>query len=154
MAQKDNRLARYDRQTAKECVSWKAKNNRITIIKMSVKLTNNIDFILVELLTGMDYWEIIEGMAKLFSMPEFKNKNDIWVFASDQIKMAHTDLYKIKSLIKKNCPKDFKATKTAIVVKNDFQQTYAILYSDICKDWQHEIRVFTELESAKDWIAT
>lgn len=121
---------------------------------MSLKFTNNSNFILVELLTGMDYWEIIEGIAKLFSMPEFKNKNDIWVFASGQIKMAHTDLYKIKSLVKKNCPKDFNATKTAIVVKNDFQQTYATLYSNICKDLQHEIRVFSELESAKDWIIT
>ena len=121
---------------------------------MSLKFTNYNDYILIEPLTGMDYWEIIEGIAKLFSMPEFKNKNDIWVFTSGQIKMAQTDLYKIKSLVKENYPKDFKETKTAIVVKNDFQQTYATLYSDICKDLQREIRVFSELESAKNWIIT
>ena len=119
---------------------------------MSVRLTKNVDYILVEFSTGMDYWEIIEGITKLFLMPEFKNKNDIWVFASGQIKMAHTDIYKIKSLVRKYCPKDFKATKTAMVVQNDFQKTYATLYSDICKDLQHEISIFTELESAKDWI--
>ena len=119
---------------------------------MSVRLTNSVDYILVDFSTGMDYWEIIEGIAKLFSIPEFKNKNDIWVFARGQIKMAHTDLYKIKSLVRKNCPKNFKATKTAMVVQNDFQKTYATLYSDICKDLQHEIRIFSELESARDWI--
>jgi len=121
---------------------------------MSLKFTNNNDYMLIESSTGMDYWEIIEGIAKLVSMPEFKNKNSIWAFASGQIKMAHTDLYRIKSLVKRNCPKDRKATKTAIVVKNDFQQTYATLYSDICKDLQREIRIFTKLESAKDWIIT
>ena len=121
---------------------------------MSLKLTNNIDYILVELSTGMDYWEIIEGIAKLFSIPEFMNKNDIWLFRSGQIKMAYTDLYAIKSLVKKKCPKNTKGSKTAIVTKNDFQQTYATLYSDICKNLQREIRVFSKLESAKDWIIT
>ncbi len=121
---------------------------------MSLKFTNYNDYILIESSTGMDYWEIVEGIPKLILLTKFKNKNDIWVFTSGQIKMAHTDLYKIKSLVKENCPKDFKATKTAIVVKNDFQQTYATLYSDICKDLQREIRVFSDLASARDWIIT
>ena len=119
---------------------------------MSPKLTNHSDYILVELPTGMDYWEIIEIIAKLISMPEYKNKNDIWAFTSDQIKMAHHDLYKIRNLVERNCPKDSKGSKTAIVTKNDFQQTYATLYAGICKDLHRKIRIFSELESAKNWI--
>ena len=119
---------------------------------MSLKFTNKNDYILVELPTGMDYWEIMEGIPKLISMSEFRNKNDIWEFRSDQIKMSYTDLYTIKDLVEKICPKNSKGNKTAIVVKNDFQQTYGTLYSDIGKDLQREIRVFLELESAKDWI--
>ena len=100
----------------------------------------------------MDYWEIMEGIPKLISMSEFKNKNNIWVFRSDQIKMSFADLHKIKNLVEKICPKNSKGTKTAIVVKNDFQQTYGKLYSDIGKDLQREIRVFSDLKSAENWI--
>ena len=86
-------------------------------------------------------------------MPEFKNKNDIWEFKSDQIKMSFVDLQKIKHLVEKICPQNCKGTRTAIVVKNGFQQTYGTLFSDICNDTQRKIRVFSELKSAKNWIS-
>ena len=59
-------------------------------IEMLLKLTNKNDYILVELPTGMDYWEIVEGISKLALMPDHRSKNDIWVFRSGQIKMAYT----------------------------------------------------------------
>lgn len=119
---------------------------------MPLKFTNYDDYMLIESPIGMDYWEIIEGIPKLILMFESKNKNDIWVFTSGQIKMAYTDLYAIKNLVEEICPKNSKGSKTAIVTKNDFQQTYATLYADICKDLHRKIRIFSELESAKDWI--
>ena len=119
---------------------------------MPLIFTNYDDYILIESPTGMDYWEIIESIPELISMSEFKSKNDIWVFRSGQIKMAHTDLYAIKNLVEEICSKNSKGSKTAIVTKNDFQQTYGILYSDICKDLEREIRVFSDLKSAENWI--
>ena len=119
---------------------------------MLLKFTNYENYILIESPKGMDYWEIIEGIPKLISMPEFKNKNDIWEFKSDGIKMSYADLLKIKSVVEKICRKNSKATKTAIVVRNGFQQTYGKLYSDICYDLQREISVFSDLKSAENWI--
>jgi hypothetical protein len=121
-------------------------------IKMSLKFTNYDDYILIESPTGMDYWEIIEGIPKLISMPEFKNKNDIWVFITGQIKMAYTDLYVIKNIVEEICPKNSKSAKTAIVAENGLQRSLGTLYSDIGKDLQREIRVFSDLKSAKNWI--
>ena len=121
---------------------------------MSLKFTDCNDYILIESSTGMDYWEIVEGIPKLISMPEFKNKNDIWVFTSGQIKMAYTDLYTIRNLVEEICPKNSKGTKTAIVAENGLQQSLGTLYSDIGKDLPRKIRVFSEFESAKDWIIT
>jgi hypothetical protein len=119
---------------------------------MSLKFTNNSDYILIESSTGMDFWEIMKGIPKLISMPEFKNKNDIWEFRSNQIKMSFADLQKIKNLVEKICPQNCKGTKTAIVVRNGFQQTYATLFSDICNDIQRKIRVFSDLKPAENWI--
>ena len=66
---------------------------------MPLNITNNDDNILVEFSTGMDYWEILEGIFKLSFMPEFQDKNDIWVFRDGQMKMMYTDLYNIKDWI-------------------------------------------------------
>ena len=119
---------------------------------MSLKFINYKDFILIESPSGMDYWEIMEGIPQLISMPEFKNKNDIWVFRSGQIKMSYADLYTIKNLVEEICPKNSKGTKTAIVAENGLQQSLCTLYSDIGKDLPREIRIFSDLESAENWI--
>jgi len=124
------------------------------IIEMSIKLTSNYNYILVELSTGMDYWEIMEAISKLFSMPASKNKNDIWTFRSAQMKMSYADLYEIKDFAIKLCPKDTESTKTAIVAESGIQQCLATLYSDICKDLPREIRVFSDFNSAKEWTIT
>ena len=54
---------------------------------MSLNITNTDDYILAEFSEGMDYWEIMEGISKIFSMPEFKVKNDIWAFKDGQLKI-------------------------------------------------------------------
>jgi hypothetical protein len=46
---------------------------------MPMNITNNDDYILAEYSGGMGYFEILDGISKIFSMPEFKVKNDIWI---------------------------------------------------------------------------
>ena len=41
---------------------------------MPLNITNSDDYILAEYSTGMDYWEIMDGISKLFSIPELKIK--------------------------------------------------------------------------------
>jgi len=45
-----------------------------------------------------------------------------------------------------------KGKKTAIVTETGVQHSLATLYSDIGKDLPREIRIFSNLKSAKDWI--
>lgn len=67
---------------------------------MPLNVTNTADFILAEFTGGIDYWEILEGISKILSMPEFKVKNDIWTFEDGQLKILFSDLYKIKDSVK------------------------------------------------------
>ena len=119
---------------------------------MPLNININDDFILVESTAGMDYWEIMEGISKLFSMPEFKDKNDVWVFKDGQLKMLFSDLYNIKDSVEKLYPKGSKDKKTAIVTETGVQNSLATLYSDLGKDLPRAIRVFSDLESAINWI--
>jgi hypothetical protein len=123
-----------------------------TSLKMPLNITDKDSYILVEPSKGMDYWEIMEGISKLFSMPEFKDKNDVWVFKDGPLKMYFTDLYSIIDSVAKLYPEGSKAKKTAIITETGVQHSLATLYSDIGKDLPRKIRVFSDLKSAIDWI--
>lgn len=99
--------------------------------EMPMHITHNEDYILAEYSTGMDYWEILDGISKLFSIPEFKDKNDIWLFKDGQMKILYSDLYHIKNSVEQLHPKGSKGKKTAIVTETGVQQSiaYCILIS-------------------------
>jgi hypothetical protein len=89
-----------------------------TSLKVPLNITNNDDYILIESSAGVDYWVIMEGISILFSMPEFKDKNDIWVFKDGQLKMLYSDLYNIKDKDQKPYPEGYKGTKTSIITED------------------------------------
>ncbi len=119
---------------------------------MPLKITNTDNYILMESSSGMDYWEIMEGISNLFSMPEFKNKNDIWLFRDGQLKIMYSDLYSIKDMVVRLYPPDSKGKKTAIVAQTGVQHSLVTLYADLAKDLPRKIKVFSDLQSAKQWI--
>ena len=121
---------------------------------MPLDITSKDEYILAEYSTGMDYWEIMDGISKLCSMPEFKDKNDIWVFRDGQMKMLYSDLQQIKNSVEQIHPIGSTGKKTAIVTETGVQHSLATLYSDIGADLPREIRVFSDLKSAKDWVTT
>ena len=124
------------------------------ILKMSFDITNTDDCIILEFSKGMDFWEIMEGIPKLCSMPEFKDKSDIWVFRDGQLIILYSDLYDLKNAAEKFYPKVSEGKKTAIVTVTGIQHSLATLYSDIAKDLPRKIRVFSDLKSAEDWVTT
>ena len=83
---------------------------------------------------------------------EFQDKNDIWLFRDGQLAIMYSDLYSIKELVEKVYPAESKGKKTAIVTQTGVQHSLATLYSDLAKDLPREVKVFSDLKSAKDWI--
>jgi hypothetical protein len=119
---------------------------------MTLKITNKEDYVLVEASKGMDYWEILEALPALFLMPEFNDKDDIWVFRGGQMKILYSDLNAIKDVAKRLHPEESNGRKTAIVTETGAQQALASIYSDVGKDLPREIKVFSDLKLAEDWI--
>jgi hypothetical protein len=58
---------------------------------MSVKIINKKDYILVELQT-IEYWEIMEALGRLFKMPEYLEKNTIWVSSAERLNLSYDHL--------------------------------------------------------------
>ena len=120
--------------------------------ELGLKITTRENYILVEPSKGVDFLEILAGISKLLSMPEFKDRNDIWVFREGKMDIAYSDLFKIREYVKINIPKYSKEKKTAIVVETGMQRSLAELYAKIEEDLPHVIKVFTDLKSAEEWI--
>jgi hypothetical protein len=77
---------------------------------------------------------------------------DIWVFSKGQMKIHYSDLHTLKGVAEKLHPEESNGRKTALVVGTGLQQGLASMYSDIGKDLPREIRVFSDLKLAEDWI--
>ena len=119
---------------------------------MSPEITNKKDYILIEPKEGTDYSEIQRAVARLFYIDEIKKKNRIWVFREGPEKFSYDNLNKLRDIIKENYPKDHKINKTAIVIESEFQSSMAESFSQIAKDLPFEMRIFSDLQAAEDWV--
>lgn len=117
-----------------------------------MKITNEKDYILVEPSDGIDFWEIVEGIGKLFTSNEFPQKNDIWKFSEGPLSFQYEDIYKIKDFVANYYPKDINGHKTAIVVENGFQAGIAKEFANSAIDLPVKIEVFFDIKSAEEWV--
>jgi hypothetical protein len=121
-------------------------------LNQKAEIIREKDYILVIPPDGLDFWEIILAVGRLFSMREFQLKNDIWVFHEGPVDFLYEDLFRLKEFVKNNCPANAKGEKTAIVAGTHMQRRLAQSYANISRDLPHKIKVFTDFKSAEDWI--
>jgi hypothetical protein len=121
-------------------------------LNQKAEIISEKDYILVITPAGLDFWEIILAVGRLFSMREFQLKNDIWVFHEGPVDFLNEDLFRLKEFVKNNCPANAKGAKTAIVAGTHMQCKLAQSYANISRDLPHRIKVFTDFKSAEDWI--
>ena len=118
---------------------------------MAPKLTIKKDYILVEPQEN-DYWVIWETVGRLLKIPEYPDKNAVWVFQDRPLNLDYADLHNLKEFIKKNYPEGATRSKTAIVVTSELHTSLAELFAQIAKDLPYEIRVFSDMQAAEDWV--
>ena len=120
---------------------------------MTPKLTIKKDYILIEPQEN-EYWEIWEAIGRLLKIPEYPDKNVIWVFHGGPIDLVYDDLYKLKDFINENYPENATRSKPAMVVVSGLHASLAESFAQIAKDLPYEIKVFTDLQSAEEWITS
>jgi len=119
---------------------------------MAPKITVKADYILVEP-QEREFWEILESLGKLFEIPEYLDKDVIWLFREGSLKTTYNDLYKIKDFVEHNLPENTKPDKkVAFVVETALQAAMAAEYTKIVKELPQEYKVFSDFQAAEDWI--
>lgn len=99
------------------------------------------------------FWEIWECLARLLKMPEYPQKNVIWLFDDGPLKLAYDDLYRITDFLKENFPeKVMPDKKAAFVVPTGLGKAMATEYTKLVKDLPVEFKTFHDLDSAEKWI--
>lgn len=119
---------------------------------MDIEISIQEDYILVEPPNGINYWEILECIGRLMNMDGYREKNVIWEFRDGPVMILYDDLYKIRNIIKEHYIKNVKQNKTAILAETGLQLGMAGEFAKIAKDLPCDIRVFSDMRSAKDWI--
>ena len=120
--------------------------------KMESKLTIKKDYILVKP-KAYEFQEIIGCIARLFNMPENREKNVIWLFEEGPLNITYDELFKIKDFVKENLPENEKPDKkTAVVIKSGFLSAMAQIFSEISKNLYLNYKVFSDLTAAEEWI--
>ena len=119
---------------------------------MEPRITIKEDYILVEP-QERDFWSVMESFGRLFLLPEYQNKNTIWLFHEGPLKITLNDLYKIKDFLIEHAPDDTRQfKKVAIVVETGLHAAMAEVYTKITKDLPREFMVFSSLQHAEAWI--
>ena len=110
------------------------------------------DYILVKPPAGVDFWDIYMTIGKLVPLPEYQEKNDIWLFRDGNVSLDYSDLQKLKDFSKENIPQKAKGKKTAIVVSTGFQRGLAESFAAVDEKHPRQMRVFSDLKEAEDWV--
>jgi len=119
---------------------------------MMPKITIKKDYILVEPQV-YELQEIIGCIARLFNMPENREKNVIWLFKEGSLKITYDDLYKIKDFVKENLPENERPDKkTAVILQSGFLSAMAKIFSIIGENLPLNYKVFSDLAAAEKWI--
>ena len=118
---------------------------------MAPKITAKEEYLLVEPLT--EFWEILEALARLLKMPEYLQKNVIWIFGDGPIKIGYDDLYRLNDFLKENFPEKARPNKkAALVVPSGLGRALATEYTNMVKSIPVEFETFHDLNSAEKWI--
>ena len=121
-------------------------------LKQKADIISEKDYILIIPPDGLDFWEIMLAVGRLFPMREFQQKNAIWVFREGPVDFLYDDLFRLKEFIKDQFPGNAKGEKTAIVAGSYLQRELALTYANISQDLPCRIKVFTDFKSAVGWI--
>jgi hypothetical protein len=123
-----------------------------TALKQKAEIVSGQDYMLIVPPEGLDFWEIVSAVGKLFPMGEFQLKNAIWLFREGPVDFLYDDLFKLKAFIENHFPANAKGKKTAIVAGSYLQRKMALAYAKICRDMPCRLKVFTDIKSAEAWI--
>ena len=121
-------------------------------LKQKAEIISEKDYILIIPPDGLNFWEIVSAVGRLFPMREFQLKNAIWVFREGPVDFLLDDLFRLKEFTKNQFPANAKGKRTAIVAGSYLQRKLALSYANISLDLPCRIKVFTDFKSAEDWI--
>ena len=121
-------------------------------IHSEVEITPKENYILVKPPPGVDFWGIYATIGKLVQMPEYQDKNDIWLFREGSMNLTFSEFQTLKEFSRKSIPKSARGKKTAIVVSTGFQSGVAEQFVADGEKYAREIRIFSDFKDAEDWV--
>jgi hypothetical protein len=117
-------------------------------------IEKNHDHLLVTFEEDFNFCMIQTIIHHLTGTKEYPDTNDIWIIGAHRADIRLGELELMVKEFKCRCPRDATRTKTAIVAEQGLTQAIIELWANaLKKQVAFEIRIFSELEEAKEWMA-
>ncbi len=110
-------------------------------------------FLKVTLNGAKNVEDLLESIRDVASHPNYHCRNDIWLLGPDFIMLQYDDLQVIADFIQGSYPPNLTRTKTAFVTPPGLNSAIVSLWVDTALCLPYKTQVFSDLESAKAWIA-
>jgi hypothetical protein len=117
-------------------------------------IEKNHDHLLVAFEEDFDFCMVQTIIHHLTGMKEYPDTNDIWMIGAHRADIRLGELELMVKEFSCRCPHDATRTKTAIVVDEGLTGAIIELWvNGLKKRVAFEIRIFSELEEAREWLA-
>lgn len=111
------------------------------------------DYLLVKFFEDFDFNMLHVVMHHLMCMKAYPDTNDIWLIGNHHANIRLAEIEAMVNDFQCHCPKDSTRSKTAVVCERGLTQAVIGLWMDaVQKRVAFEMRMFTTLEEAEDWL--
>ena len=117
-----------------------------------LKIDSSDHYIRVIFSDLVDEHELVYAIKAVAALPEYPEKNDLWVFEECTFNFSHSKISSLIQVIGSVYPPSPSRTKTAILTNSELHYAFCKLFCDEAESLPYTIRVFTQHSEAEAWL--
>lgn len=110
------------------------------------------EFILVQFSEEILYPQVVSAVEETMAREDYSRLNDIWVLDGKLVDIRLDQFDLIVQAVQKVYPSNAKRSKTALVASSGFIEAIAREFLKAADSLPQELRLFSNLDEAKDWV--
>jgi hypothetical protein len=96
--------------------------------------------------------ELVYAIKAVAALPEYPEKNDMWVFDGCMFNFSHSKMSSLIQIIGSVYPPSPSRTKTALLTNSELHYAFCKIFCEEAESLPYSIRVFTQRSEAEAWL--
>jgi hypothetical protein len=116
------------------------------------KIDSSYHYIRVIFSDLVDEHELVYAVKAVAALPEYPEKNDIWVFDGCTFNFSHSKISSLIQIIDSVYPPSPSRTKTALLTDSELHYAFFKIVCEEAESLPYSMRAFTQLSEADAWL--